>query len=110
MRLKYLAGFGYAALRVDIRGTGNSEGLFNDEYSTQEQSDALEILEWIEKQSWSNGKVVIYGKSWGGFNGLQIAFHQPKNLCGVISAYSTDDRYSDDIHYIGGCLTAQEGK
>lgn len=53
-------------------------GLFDDEYSFQEQSDGLQILEWIGKQTWSNGKVVIYGKSWGGFNGLQLAFHQPK--------------------------------
>jgi predicted acyl esterase len=78
MRLKYLSGFGYVSLRVDMRGSGNSEGIFKDEYTFQEQSDGLEILHWIENQSWSNGKVIIYGKSWGGFNGLQIGFLQPK--------------------------------
>ncbi|CAF0802533.1 unnamed protein product [Adineta ricciae] len=108
LRLKYFSGFGYVALRVDIRGTGNSQGIFDDEYSPQEQSDALQILKWIQNQTWSNGKVVIYGKSWGGFNGLQVGVLQPKNLVGIISAYSTDDRYSDDIHYYGGCLPAQE--
>jgi predicted acyl esterase len=76
--LKYFSGFGYVSIRVDIRGTGNSQGLFDDEYSDQEQSDGLKILEWIEKQKWSNGKVIIYGKSWGGFNGLQIGYLQPK--------------------------------
>ncbi|CAF4835932.1 unnamed protein product [Rotaria sp. Silwood1] len=108
IRLKYLSGFGYVSIRVDIRGTGNSQGIFDDEYSEQEQSDGLKILKWIEKQEWSNGKVVMYGKSWGGINGLQIGYLQPNNLYGIISAYSTDDRYSDDTHYYGGCLAAQE--
>lgn len=57
LRLKYVASFGYVSLRVDIRGSGNSQGHFDDEYSVQELSDALEILQWIDKQSWSNGKV-----------------------------------------------------
>ncbi|CAF2658716.1 unnamed protein product [Rotaria sp. Silwood2] len=109
IRLKYLSGFGYVSIRVDIRGTGNSQGIFGDEYSEEELSDGLKILDWIQNQTWSNGKVVIYGKSWGGFNGLQIGFLQPKNLSGIISAYSTDDRYNNDIHYYGGCLPAQEG-
>ncbi|CAF3607308.1 unnamed protein product [Rotaria sp. Silwood1] len=78
IRLKYLSGFGYVSIRVDIRGTGNSQGVFDDEYSEQELSDGLKILDWIQNQTWSNGKVVIYGKSWGGFNGLQIGFLQPK--------------------------------
>lgn len=57
MRLKYLSGFGYVSLRVDRRGTGNSQGSFDDEYSEQEQTDGLQILQWIDKQIWSNGKV-----------------------------------------------------
>ncbi|CAF3562233.1 unnamed protein product [Adineta steineri] len=108
IRLKYFSGFGYVSLRVDIRGTGNSQGIFDDEYSHQEHTDMLQTLQWIQNQIWSNGKVVIYGKSWGGFNGLQLGSLQSKNLVGIISAYSTDDRYSDDIHYCGGCLPAQE--
>ncbi|CAF1350537.1 unnamed protein product [Rotaria sordida] len=108
IRLKYLAGFGYVSVRIDIRGSGNSEGIFDDEYSCQEQADCTEILEWIAEQTWSNGKIVMFGKSWGGFNGLQMAVLQPKYLAGVISAYSTDDRYSDDIHYCGGCIPAGE--
>ncbi|CAF4053184.1 unnamed protein product, partial [Rotaria sordida] len=108
IRLKYLAGFGYVSVRIDIRGSGNSEGIFDDEYSYQERADCTEILEWIAEQTWSNGKIVMFGKSWGGFNGLQMAALQPKHLAGVISAYSTDDRYSDDIHYCGGCIPAGE--
>lgn len=46
----------------------------------------------------------MYGKSWGGFNGLQMAFNQPKGLSAIISLYSTDDRYEDDIHWKRGCI------
>ena len=74
-----------------MRGSGDSEGLYFDEYEVQEQQDAIEIIDWISKQTWSNGNVGMYGKSWGGFNGLQVAFHQPKPLKAVISLYSTGD-------------------
>ena len=91
-----------------MRGTGDSEGLYFDEYELQEQQDAMEIIEWISNQSWSNGRVGMYGKSWGGFNGLQVAFHQPPALKAVISLYSTDNRYTDDIHWKGGSLVASQ--
>ena len=50
----------------------------------------------------------MYGKSWGGFNGLQVAARRPSALKTIISADSTDDRYADDIHYRGGCVLARE--
>eukprot|EP01135_Chromosphaera_perkinsii_P006563 Nk52_evm5s545 gene=Nk52_evmTU5s545 len=106
LHLPYFAGHGYAVVRVDMRGSGNSEGLYEDEYAVQEQEDCLEVIEWIAAQEWCNEKIVMYGKSWGGFNGLQVAALNPEHLAGVISAYSTDDRYADDIHYMGGCLLA----
>jgi len=48
----HFASHGYACLRVDIRGTGDSEGLMADEYSAQELSDAVEIIDWIAGQQW----------------------------------------------------------
>ena len=66
--------------------------------------DACEVIEWVAKQAWSNEKVGMYGKSWGGFNGLQVASYQPKALKAVISLYSTDNRFTDDIHYRGGSI------
>ena len=75
-----------------------------DEYLKQEQDDALEALEWIAAQPWCTGKIGIIGKSWGGFNGLQIAARKPPELKAVSQSASTDDRYNDDVHYIGGCL------
>jgi predicted acyl esterase len=100
----YFAGHGYASVRVDIRGSGDSEGILTDEYLKQEQDDGIEILKWLSAQPWCDGNVGIIGISWGGFNGLQIAARRPPELKAVISVCSTDDRYADDVHYMGGTL------
>lgn len=95
---------GYACIRVDIAGTGDSEGVFDDEYSEQELSDGEAVLAWIAAQQWCRGNIGMIGISWGGFNGLQLAFRRPEALKAVVSVASTVDRYADDIHYMGGCL------
>lgn len=104
----YFAGHGYAAVRVDMRGSGDSDGVLLDEYLPQEQDDALEVLTWLAAQPWCTGKVGIIGKSWGGFNGLQIAARRPPELGAIITVCSTDDRYADDVHYMGGCMLGAE--
>lgn len=100
----YWAGHGYAGVRVDIRGTGESDGVLTDEYLPSELEDGLEILAWLEAQPWCTGEVGMIGISWGGFNGLQIAALRPPQLKAVITLCFTDDRYADDIHHMGGCL------
>lgn len=100
----YFAGHGYAGVRVDMRGTGDSEGVCLGEYLLQEQDDALAVIGWLATQPWCSGKVGMIGISWGGFNGLQVAARQPKALGAVITLCSTDDRYSDDIHFMGGAV------
>ena len=100
----YFAGHGYAAVRVDMRGSGDSDGLLLDEYLPQEQSDAVEVIAWLAAQPWCSGTVGMMGISWGGFNALQVASHRPPALKAVITCCSTDDRYADDCHYMGGCL------
>ena len=107
-RHAYFSGHGYAALRVDLRGSGESDGQLHDEYLPQEQQDALEILSWIAAQPWCTGDVGMFGISWGGFNGLQVAALAPPELKAVISLCSTDDRYADDVHYRGGAVLALE--
>jgi hypothetical protein len=104
---RYFAGHGYTAARVDLRGTGDSEGLLHDEYLEQELLDGCEVIAWIASQPWCDGTVGMIGKSWGGFNALQIAALRPPALRGVISACASDDRYADDAHYKGGCLLAE---
>jgi len=101
---RYFALKGYASVRVDIRGSGDSEGLLHDEYTVQEHEDALEIITWIAAQSWCSGAVGMMGISWGGFNALQVAALRPPALKAIITLCSTDDRYAVDAHYMGGCL------
>ena len=98
----YWAAFGYACVRVDIRGSGESDGLLLDEYLQQELDDAVEVINWLEHQDWCSGKVGMMGKSWGGFNCLQVAALRPSALKAIITVCSTDDRYADDCHYRGG--------
>ncbi|HYM64481.1 MAG TPA: CocE/NonD family hydrolase [Gaiellaceae bacterium] len=100
----YFAGHGYACLRVDLRGAGDSDGILLDEYLKQEQDDAVEAIAWIAAQPWCTGAVGMFGISWGGFNGLQVAARRPPALKTVITLCSTDDRYADDVHYMGGCV------
>jgi hypothetical protein len=103
----YFAGHGYAAVRVDIRGNGDSQGLMSDEYTEQELADAEEVIAWLAAQDWCSGAVGMMGKSWGGFNCLQTAFRQPPALKAVVSVCATTDRFADDIHYKGGCLLGE---
>ena len=98
----WLAGHGYAGVRIDIRGSGESDGLLSDEYARQEQDDALEIIAWLAAQPWCSGAVGMMGISWGGFNGLQVAARRPAALKAIVTICSTDDRYADDVHYMGG--------
>lgn len=100
----FFARHGYAGVRVDLRGSGDSEGVLRDEYLKRELDDGLEVLRWISSQPWCCGTVGVFGLSWGGFNGLQLAARRPPELGAVISVCSSDDRYADDVHYMGGCL------
>jgi predicted acyl esterase len=100
----WLAGHGYAGVRVDIRGSGDSGGLIFDEYTSQEQDDALEVISWLARQPWCSGAIGMMGISWGGFNALQVAARRPPALKAIVSICSTDDRYRDDVHYMGGGL------
>lgn len=101
---RYFAVKGFASVRVDLRGSGDSDGVLTDEYTDQEHRDALQTIAWIAKQPWCSGAVGMMGISWGGFNSLQVAALQPPALKAIITVCSTDDRYADDAHYMGGCL------
>ncbi|MBA0124367.1 CocE/NonD family hydrolase [Haloechinothrix sp. YIM 98757] len=100
----YIAGHGYACMRVDLRGSGDSEGVLTDEYLEEELSDAEDVLAWLAKQPWCTGRMGMMGISWGGFNALQVAARRPQGLDAIVTVSSTDDRYTDDVHYMGGCL------
>jgi putative CocE/NonD family hydrolase len=100
----YMAGHGYACVRVDLRGSGDSEGVLTDEYLEEELCDAEDVLAWLAAQPWCDGSTGMMGISWGGFNALQVAARRPPGLGAIATVCSTDDRYADDVHYMGGCL------
>jgi uncharacterized protein len=97
---------GFAVCRLDIRGTGSSEGIAEDEYTQAELDDICEVIAWLAAQDWSNGRVGMYGTSWSGFNSIQVACLRPPALGAIVPIYATDDRYTDDVHYMGGIVKA----
>ncbi len=100
----YLAGHGYACIRVDLRGSGDSDGVLVDEYCSEELDDALAVIDWLVEQPWCDGNVGMMGISWGGFNSLQVAARGHPALKAIISCSASDDLYHDNMHYMGGCL------
>jgi putative CocE/NonD family hydrolase len=104
LRHRWYAAHGYASVRVDMRGSGDSEGTMCDEYTAQELADAVEVIDWLAAQPWSTGRVGMFGISWGGFNALQVAALAPAPLQAIVTVCSTDDRYRDDVHYFGGAV------
>jgi uncharacterized protein len=99
-----LAQYGIAYARVDVRGSGDSDGVIVDEYSVHELTDGVSIIAWLARQPWSNGSVGMRGISWGGINTLQVAAMAPPELKAIMPMGCCDIRYTDDAHYIGGAL------
>ncbi|MGH8950238.1 MAG: CocE/NonD family hydrolase [Acidimicrobiia bacterium] len=104
----YLAQRGFAGARIDIRGTGASTGIIEDEYVPREQDDTLAVLEWLAEQDWCSGNLGMWGVSWGGFSSLQTAMLRPPELKAIAPVHATHDRFACDVHYTGGSLHAQE--
>ncbi len=98
------AAAGFASARIDIRGSGDSEGLIPGEYLAQELADGCDIIAWLAAQPWCTGRVGMFGNSWGGFNALQVAALRPPALGAIVTSCSTDDRFGNDMHYRGGAL------
>jgi putative CocE/NonD family hydrolase len=98
----YFAGHGYATLRVDVRGTGDSDGFHTEQWAEAYDDDAKDLFRWIADQPWCNGRIGMIGLSWGGQTGLRMASLAPPELKAVIAASAADDRYTNK--YLGGCL------
>ena len=103
---EYFAKNGFVSVRLDVRGTGSSQGINTDEYMAVETQDGHDAVEWLASQPWSNGRVGMFGSSYGGFTCYQVAVLQPPSLKAIVPIYATDDRYTDDCHYKGGSLKA----
>lgn len=105
----YVTERGYVGARVDIRGTGRSEGILPDgEYSETEQRDGEEVIAWLAARGWCNGAVGMWGISWGGFNAIHQAMRRPPALRAITALMASDDLFHDDIHYIDGLMHVDE--
>ncbi|MEI7742620.1 MAG: CocE/NonD family hydrolase [Chloroflexota bacterium] len=107
-RGEWLAARGFALCRLDVRGTGSSGGIAHDEYTEAETLDGYDAVEWLAAQPWCTGDVGMWGISYGGFTAIQVAKLRPPHLRAILPMYATDDRYRDDVHIRGGCVTASE--
>ncbi|WP_405892905.1 CocE/NonD family hydrolase [Streptomyces sp. NBC_01527] len=105
-RHPWYAGHGYASVRVDARGYGNSEGLPGDAYDATGPADGVAVVRWLAGQEWCTGRVGMFGISWGGSVSLRIAALAPESLKAIVTVCSTDDRYDNDAHYMGGSVLA----
>jgi hypothetical protein len=107
-RGEWFAARGFALCRLDVRGTGSSGGVALDEYTADETLDGYDVVEWLAAQPWCDGGVGMWGISYGGFTAIQVAALRPPHLRAIVPVMATDDRYLDDVHYRGGCVTVSE--
>src|SRR5262245_29732027 len=105
---EWFAARGFALCRLDVRGTGSSGGVALDEYTADETRDGYDAVEWLAVQPWCSGSVGMWGISYGGFTSIQVAALRPPHLKAIVPVMATDDRYTDDVHYRGGCPTVSE--
>ena len=101
----YFAGHGYAGVRVDLRGSGDSDGILLDEYLTAGAGRRARGDRLARRAALVQRHRGMIGISWGGFNGCRWR-RAGRGLKAVISMCASDDRYSDDVHYVGGCVLA----
>jgi len=97
-----LAARGYACVKLDVRGTGNSTGLHPDQFDAVYWTDAEEALAWIAAQPWCNGRTGMTGLSWPAHASLMVATRRPPSLGAILPVDGADDRYLN--RYQGGCL------
>src|ERR671928_997426 len=87
---------GCAHVNTDARGSGKSGGSLCL-LCYREQLDVKEVVEWVARQSWSNGKVVLYGYSYSAITSLLGAALEPPHLTAVIVGHPPTDPYRDVI-------------
>ncbi|HEY1889061.1 MAG TPA: CocE/NonD family hydrolase [Steroidobacteraceae bacterium] len=105
----YFARRGFVGAAVDIRGFGDSGGAPpGREYSAQEQADGEQVIAWLAAQPWANGKVGMFGISWGGFNAIQLAMRNPPALKAIVAVAATEKLFKEDVHYIDGVAHIDE--
>jgi putative CocE/NonD family hydrolase len=82
----YFSSHGYAFLAVDVRGRGNSEGVFKP--NIHEAKDGYDVVEWVAQQPYCNGKVTMWGASYGGHAQWMTAKEFPPHLMTIVPVAS----------------------
>jgi len=82
----YFSAHGYVFAAVDVRGRGNSGGEFTP--LLQEVRDGPEIVEWLARQPYCNGKIAMWGGSYAGYNQWATAKAKPPHLATIVPAAS----------------------
>jgi putative CocE/NonD family hydrolase len=82
----YFAAHGYPFLTVDVRGRGNSEGSFRP--LIQEAKDGYDVVEWLAKQPYCNGKISMWGGSYAGYDQWATAKEFPPHLATIVPVAS----------------------
>jgi putative CocE/NonD family hydrolase len=96
-----LARRGYAVVVQDVRGRGDSEGVFTP--FVDEGPDGAATVEWASQLPFSNGEVVTYGYSYQGLSQLYTAARRPPGLRAIAPMMCSSEPYESWI-YDGGCL------
>lgn len=102
----YFAYFEYLCFRVDLQGSGDSEGLLTDEYTDEELAYCVQVIEQIASHPLCDGNVGMTGTSWSAINSLMVSARDdcPAALKAIVVFCGTDDRYSDDVHFMNGAM------
>ena len=96
----------YLCFRVDLQGSGDSDGVIRDEYTEDEMLSCVQVIEQIAHLPYCDGNVGMMGKSWSAINSLMVAARDdcPAALKAIVFCCGTDDRFNDDVHYMGGAM------
>jgi uncharacterized protein len=77
----YFAAQGFAFLSVDVRGRGNSDGEF---HLLNEAQDSVDVIEWVARQPYCNGRVAMWGASYLGYCQWAAARERPPSLATIV--------------------------
>ncbi|MEV4313963.1 CocE/NonD family hydrolase [Actinocrispum sp. NPDC049592] len=95
---RWFAARGYASLLVDIRGTGSSDGAQRPPFDPGDAEDALAAIDWAAGQPWCDGKVGMWGHSYGAMTALRTASCRPAALKAIIAVQGLTDPARDFVH------------
>lgn len=99
--LEYFARRGYASVLVDRLGTGTSDGIERPAFDPGDGDDGVAVVEWSANQPWCNGRVGMWGLSYGAINTLRTASRRPPHLRAIVPIMGLLDPEREFVHPSG---------